>query len=128
MSDVETKLTQELPESVLATLAEIAQEINASLNLDEVLARAAALIKRLVDYEIFAVLDGARFVRAHLRGAKLKGASARRADFYGADLSGSDMTDGDFRGSRLLQADLDDAVTEGIKTQGAVLVDGTIGQ
>ena len=37
-------------------LAEISQEINASLNLDEVLASAAAQIKRLIDYEIFAVL------------------------------------------------------------------------
>src|SRR5579862_2101278 len=41
---------------VLATLAEIGEEVNASLDLDEVLARAAALIKRHVDYEIFGVL------------------------------------------------------------------------
>ncbi|MGH9775098.1 MAG: SpoIIE family protein phosphatase [Candidatus Acidiferrales bacterium] len=48
--------TQDMPEEVLATLAEIGHEINASLNLDEVLAHAAALIKTLIDYEIFAVL------------------------------------------------------------------------
>src|SRR5579863_10052089 len=48
--------TTELPAEVLATMAEIGQELNASLNLDEVLARAAAQIKRLIDYEIFAVL------------------------------------------------------------------------
>ena len=56
MSDVETKLTQELPESVLATLAEIGEEINASLNLDRVLSKMATLIKRLIDYEIFTVM------------------------------------------------------------------------
>src|SRR5579875_1116634 len=37
-------------------MAEIGQDINASLNLDEVLARSAAQIKKLIDYEIFAVL------------------------------------------------------------------------
>src|ERR1700687_1054125 len=41
---------------VLATLAEIGEEVNASLNLDVVLARTAALIKRHIDYEIFGVL------------------------------------------------------------------------
>src|SRR4029077_7236687 len=40
----------------LAVLAELSQEINASLNLDEVLASAATLVKRLIAYEIFAVL------------------------------------------------------------------------
>jgi sigma-B regulation protein RsbU (phosphoserine phosphatase) len=46
----------EVPAETLAILAEISQEINASLNLDEVLAASAAQIKRLIDYEIFAVL------------------------------------------------------------------------
>jgi sigma-B regulation protein RsbU (phosphoserine phosphatase) len=46
----------ELPAEVLATLAEIGEEVNASLDLDEVLSRTAALIKRHVDYEIFGVL------------------------------------------------------------------------
>ncbi|HLZ49528.1 MAG TPA: SpoIIE family protein phosphatase [Candidatus Acidoferrum sp.] len=41
---------------VLHTLAEIGEEVNASLDLDEVLARTAALIKRQIDYEIFGVL------------------------------------------------------------------------
>src|ERR1700747_2991903 len=41
---------------VLATLAEIGEEVNASLDMDEVLARTAALIKRHIDYEIFGVL------------------------------------------------------------------------
>ena len=53
----------EIPNEVLATLAEIGAEVNASLNLDEVVAHAAALIKRHVDYEMFGVLmvdrDGA---------------------------------------------------------------------
>src|ERR1700686_2624228 len=52
-----------LPAEVLATLAEIGEEVNSSLDLDEVLARTAALIKRHIDYEIFGVLmlegDGA---------------------------------------------------------------------
>src|SRR5215472_15996585 len=46
----------EISTEVLATLAEIGEEVNVSLDLDEVLARAAALIKRHIDYEIFGVL------------------------------------------------------------------------
>jgi sigma-B regulation protein RsbU (phosphoserine phosphatase) len=46
----------EVTSEVLATLAEISEEVNASLDLDEVLARTAALIKRHIDYEIFGVL------------------------------------------------------------------------
>jgi phosphoserine phosphatase RsbU/P len=52
-----------LPAEVLATLTEISEGVNSSLDLDEVLARTAALIKRHIDYEIFGVLmlegDGA---------------------------------------------------------------------
>lgn len=46
----------EIPAETLAVLAEISYEINASLNLDEVLTAAAAQVKRLIDYEIFSVL------------------------------------------------------------------------
>src|SRR5580658_10851722 len=46
----------DMPAETLSILAEISQEINASLNLDEVLPNAAKLIKRLVNYEIFAVV------------------------------------------------------------------------
>jgi sigma-B regulation protein RsbU (phosphoserine phosphatase) len=46
----------EVPAEVLATLAEIGEEVNASLDVDEVLARSAALIKKHIDYEIFGVL------------------------------------------------------------------------
>src|SRR6202049_1196069 len=46
----------ELSPEVLAPLPEIGEEVNASLDLDEVLARTAALIKRHIDYEIFGVL------------------------------------------------------------------------
>ncbi len=35
---------------------EIGEEINSSLDLDEVLGKTAALVKRLIDYEIFSVL------------------------------------------------------------------------
>src|SRR5579859_5864896 len=46
----------EITPEVLATLTQIGEEVNASLDLDEVLARSAALIKRHIDYEIFGVL------------------------------------------------------------------------
>src|SRR2546427_921623 len=46
----------EISAEVLATLAEIGEEVNSSLDLDEVLARTAALIKRHIDYEFFGVL------------------------------------------------------------------------
>src|SRR5262249_30896932 len=46
----------EISAQVLATLAEIGEEVNSSLDLDEVLARSAALIKRHIDYEFFGVL------------------------------------------------------------------------
>ena len=56
MDPIELKTAIDVPAETLATLAEIGQEINSSLNLDEVLSKAADLIKRLIDYEIFAVL------------------------------------------------------------------------
>lgn len=52
---VPPELTSESPE-VLATLAQIGEEVNASLDLDEVLAKSAALIKKHIDYEMFGVL------------------------------------------------------------------------
>jgi sigma-B regulation protein RsbU (phosphoserine phosphatase) len=59
-TDENTTLAQEpaaeISAEVLATLTEIGEEVNASLDLDEVLARTAALIKRHIDYEIFGVL------------------------------------------------------------------------
>jgi phosphoserine phosphatase RsbU/P len=54
-SKTQTEVTTDNPE-VLATLAEIGQEVNASLDLDEVLARSAVLIKKHIDYEVFGVL------------------------------------------------------------------------
>jgi sigma-B regulation protein RsbU (phosphoserine phosphatase) len=56
MDSAELNPGLEIPAETLAVLAEISHEINASLNLDEVLASAAAQVKRLIDYEIFAVL------------------------------------------------------------------------
>lgn len=44
------------PADNLDTLAELGQEINASLDLDRVLEKAAEFIRRLIEYEIFAVL------------------------------------------------------------------------
>jgi len=41
---------------VLATLSEIGEEVNASLDLDEVLSHTAILIKRHIDYEFFGVM------------------------------------------------------------------------
>jgi sigma-B regulation protein RsbU (phosphoserine phosphatase) len=55
MDSAELNSKLEIPAETLAILADISQEINASLDLDEVLANAAAQIKRLIDYEIFAV-------------------------------------------------------------------------
>ena len=54
-----TAPTAESPETsaeVLATFAEIGEEVNASLDLDQVLAHTAVLIKRHIDYEMFGVL------------------------------------------------------------------------
>src|SRR6266436_4655332 len=45
--------TGEVSAEMLATLAEIGEEVNASLDLDVVLSRTAALIKKHIDYEIF---------------------------------------------------------------------------
>jgi sigma-B regulation protein RsbU (phosphoserine phosphatase) len=56
MDSTELNSKLEVPAETLAILAEISQDISASLNLDDVLASAAAQIKRLIDYEIFAVL------------------------------------------------------------------------
>jgi sigma-B regulation protein RsbU (phosphoserine phosphatase) len=56
MDSIDLNSVQEIPEQTLAVLSEISQEINASLNLDQVLASAAQQIRRLIDYEIFAVL------------------------------------------------------------------------
>src|SRR2546429_6323785 len=57
----------EISTEVLATLAEIGEDVNASLDLDEVLARAAALIKRHIDYEIFGelMIEGDRSYLRH---------------------------------------------------------------
>jgi sigma-B regulation protein RsbU (phosphoserine phosphatase) len=49
-------LQPSVPAEALAVLAEIGEEINSSLDLDEVLKRTGSLVKRLIDYEIFAVL------------------------------------------------------------------------
>src|ERR1700675_1540096 len=59
-----------LPAEVLATLTEIGEGVNSSLDLDEVLARTAALIKRHIDYEIFGVLmvEGAYLKHCFLFG------------------------------------------------------------
>jgi sigma-B regulation protein RsbU (phosphoserine phosphatase) len=49
-------ILSEMSAEVLATFTEIGEEVNASLDLDEVLSHAAALIKRHIDYELFGVL------------------------------------------------------------------------
>jgi phosphoserine phosphatase RsbU/P len=56
LDSTEINLKADIPAETLSILAELSQEISASLDLDEVLSTAAAQIKRLVDYEIFAVL------------------------------------------------------------------------
>lgn len=58
-----TSEAPDIPAEIFSTLVEIGEEVNSSLDLDQVLARSAALIKRHIDYEIFGVLllegDGA---------------------------------------------------------------------
>jgi sigma-B regulation protein RsbU (phosphoserine phosphatase) len=56
MDHVENNLQLEVSTEVLATLVEISEKLNASLDLDEVLSTAANMVKRLIEYEIFAVL------------------------------------------------------------------------
>ncbi|HWF40284.1 MAG TPA: SpoIIE family protein phosphatase [Candidatus Acidoferrales bacterium] len=56
MDSIEINSTVEMPADVLAVLTEISREINSTLNLDEVLSTTAAQVKRLIDFEIFAVL------------------------------------------------------------------------
>jgi phosphoserine phosphatase RsbU/P len=56
MNSPNVNSVHDIPAETLAVLSEISQEINASLNLDQVLASAAQQIRRLIDYEIFAVL------------------------------------------------------------------------
>ena len=41
---------------ILQTLAQIAEQLNATLDLDEILRRVADLIKKVMDYEIFAIM------------------------------------------------------------------------
>jgi sigma-B regulation protein RsbU (phosphoserine phosphatase) len=50
------KAAEVLSVETLVTLAEIGEEINSSLDLDIVLEKTAALVKRLIDYEIFSVM------------------------------------------------------------------------
>jgi phosphoserine phosphatase RsbU/P len=56
MGQTNLNSVQDIPAETLAVLSEISYEINTSLNLDQVLASAAQQIRRLIDYEIFAVL------------------------------------------------------------------------
>src|SRR5258708_24078385 len=56
MDPVQAKSPLNMPAEILATLVEISEEINSSLDLDEVLRKTATLVKRLVDYEIFGVM------------------------------------------------------------------------
>ena len=46
----------EVPTLALSTLIEIGEEVNSSLDLDRVLEKSAALVGRLIPYEIFAIL------------------------------------------------------------------------
>jgi sigma-B regulation protein RsbU (phosphoserine phosphatase) len=56
MDDANTKTASVIGPEALALVAEVGQEINASLDLDEVLAKIAAFVRRVIDYEIFAIL------------------------------------------------------------------------
>jgi phosphoserine phosphatase RsbU/P len=56
MDTTGARTTRTLPDDVLATLAEIGEEISSSLDLLKVLGRVAVLVKRLMDSETLAVL------------------------------------------------------------------------
>jgi sigma-B regulation protein RsbU (phosphoserine phosphatase) len=57
MEETKSKTGEALGHEALALVAEVGDEINASLDLDEVLAKAAAFVKRVIDdYEFFAIL------------------------------------------------------------------------
>jgi sigma-B regulation protein RsbU (phosphoserine phosphatase) len=56
MEPVQTTSPLHVPAEILATLVEISEEINSSLDLDEVLKKTATLVKRLVDFEMFGVM------------------------------------------------------------------------
>jgi sigma-B regulation protein RsbU (phosphoserine phosphatase) len=56
MDPIQTQIPPNMPAEVLATLVELSEEINSSLDLDEVLRKTGSIVKRLIDYEIFSVL------------------------------------------------------------------------
>ena len=56
MTESKTNSGNVLGQEALSLVAEIGRDINASLDLDEVLAKIAAFVKRVIDYEIFAIL------------------------------------------------------------------------
>ncbi len=56
MTEQKTNGVNVVGAEALSLIAEVGQEINASLDLDEVLAKIAAFVKRVIDYEIFAIL------------------------------------------------------------------------
>jgi phosphoserine phosphatase RsbU/P len=56
MESAEAKSALDMPAEVLSTLVELSEGINTSLDLDEVLQKTAAIVKRLIDYEIFSVM------------------------------------------------------------------------
>jgi sigma-B regulation protein RsbU (phosphoserine phosphatase) len=56
MSEHKTDTVNVIGPEALTLIAEVGREINASLDLDEVLAKIAAFVRRVIDYEIFAIL------------------------------------------------------------------------
>jgi sigma-B regulation protein RsbU (phosphoserine phosphatase) len=56
MESAEARSTFNMPAEVFSVMAELAEDISSSLEIDEVLQKTAALVKRLIDYEMFSVL------------------------------------------------------------------------
>jgi sigma-B regulation protein RsbU (phosphoserine phosphatase) len=56
MDTAGARATRALPDDVLATLAEVGEQISSSLDLDKVLGRVASLVMRLMDSETLGVL------------------------------------------------------------------------
>lgn len=70
-----------------------------------------------------AILDGVRFVRAHLAGAVFKGASLRFANFQGADLEGASFSKANLYSVYLLEARMEGASIHGADISSAVFPD-----
>lgn len=67
------------------------------------------------------IVDGARLIREHGRGANLQGANLQGADLERANLESADLERANLRGANLRGADLRGANLDGADLQGAAM-------